>query len=160
MLLGGAGMGAAMAPATAAGLSGIPVGKAGVGSAVLNTSRQLGGSIGIAVLGAVMAHEVGGRASPEAFVHGLSVALDVSGAIALAGALVALALVRPPVALPRTREARIGAREGDASWTTPDVSELPGSAARRRAKCRSGADGERGSPGSSRLCSSRVPVRP
>jgi EmrB/QacA subfamily drug resistance transporter len=95
MLLGGAGMGAAMAPATAAALSGVPVDKAGVGAAVLNSSRQLGGSIGIALMGAIMAHEIGGHSTPPAFVHGLSVALHVGAAIALAGALVALALVRP-----------------------------------------------------------------
>jgi EmrB/QacA subfamily drug resistance transporter len=97
MLLGGAGMGAAMAPATAAGLSGVPVDKAGIGAAVLNSSRQLGGSIGIALMGAIMAHEIGGRSTPAAFVHGLSVALEVAAAIAVAGAIAAAALVRPHV---------------------------------------------------------------
>jgi MFS family permease len=97
MLMGGAGLGAAMAPATAAGLSGVPVDKAGVGSAVLNSSRQLGGSIGIALMGAIMVHEAGGRSTPAAFVHGLSVTLEVGAAIAVAGALVAVALVRPHV---------------------------------------------------------------
>jgi EmrB/QacA subfamily drug resistance transporter len=95
MLLGGAGMGAAMAPATAAGLSGVPVDKAGVGSAVLNSSRQLGGSIGIALMGAIVTHEIGGRATATAFVHGLSVALEVAAAIAVVAAVVAAALVRP-----------------------------------------------------------------
>jgi len=97
MLLGGAGMGAAMAPATAAGLSGVAVDKAGVGSAVLNSSRQLGGSIGVALMGAIMTHEIGGRSTPTAFVHALSVSLEVGAAIALAGALVAVVLVRPHV---------------------------------------------------------------
>ena len=97
MLLGGAGMGSAMAPATAAGLSGVSVDKAGVGSAVLNSSRQLGGSLGIALMGAIMTHEIGGRSTPAAFVHGFSVTLEVAAAIAAAGALVAAALVRPHV---------------------------------------------------------------
>jgi hypothetical protein len=43
MLLGGVGIPAVMAPASAAALSGVPVDRAGVGSAVLNSSRQLGG---------------------------------------------------------------------------------------------------------------------
>jgi EmrB/QacA subfamily drug resistance transporter len=94
MVLGGLGMPAVMTPATAAALSGVPVDKAGVGSAVLNSSRQVGGSLGIALIGAIMAHEIGGVLTPEAFVHGLSRALEVSAGIALAGAVVAATLVR------------------------------------------------------------------
>jgi MFS family permease len=97
MLIGGVGMPAVMAPASAAALSGVPVDRAGVGSAVLNSSRQLGGSMGIALMGAIMVHEIGGRQTPEAFVHGLSVALEVAAAIAVAGALVAVATVRTHV---------------------------------------------------------------
>jgi EmrB/QacA subfamily drug resistance transporter len=97
MLLGGVGMSAVMAPATAAALSGVSVDKAGVGSAVLNSSRQLGGSIGVALMGAIMAHEIGGQRRPEAFVHGLSVSLEVAAAIAIAGALVAVVTVRAHV---------------------------------------------------------------
>ena len=94
MILGGFGMASVMAPGSAAALSGVPVDKAGVGSAVVNTSRQVGGSIGIALMGAIMAHELGGRTSPELFVHGLSVSLRVAAGIAFAGAVAAAALVR------------------------------------------------------------------
>ena len=94
MLLGGLGMPAVMAPASAAALSGVAVDRAGVGSAVLNSARQLGGSMGVALMGAIMADEIGGRQSPEAFVHGLSVALEVAAVIALAGAAVAALTVR------------------------------------------------------------------
>jgi EmrB/QacA subfamily drug resistance transporter len=97
MLLGGVGMAAVMAPATAAALSGVSVDKAGVGSAALNSSRQLGGSTGVALMGAIMAHEIAGQRSPEAFVHGLSVSLEVAAAIAIAAALIALVTVRPHV---------------------------------------------------------------
>ena len=94
MVLGGAGMACVMSPGTAAAMSGVPVDKAGVGSAVVNTSRQVGGSIGIALMGAIMAHEIAGRATPEAFVHALSIAFVVAAAIALAGALTAAATIR------------------------------------------------------------------
>ncbi len=97
MLLGGVGMPAVMAPASAAGLSGVSVDRAGVGSAVLNSSRQLGGSLGIALMGAIMAHEIGGLQTPQAFVHGLSVALEVAAVIALAGAVVAAVTIRTHV---------------------------------------------------------------
>jgi EmrB/QacA subfamily drug resistance transporter len=97
MLLGGVGMASVMAPASAAALSGVSVDKAGVGSAVMNSSRQLGGSMGVALIGAIMTHEIGGSRTPEAFVHGLSVSLEIAAAIAVAGAIVAVTTVRAHV---------------------------------------------------------------
>ena len=97
MLLGGVGMASVMAPASAAALSGVAVDKAGVGSAVMNSSRQLGGSMGVALIGAIMTHEIGGSRTPEAFVHGLSVSLEIAAAIAAVGAIVAVATVRAHV---------------------------------------------------------------
>jgi EmrB/QacA subfamily drug resistance transporter len=94
MLIGGVGMASVMSPSSAAALGGVPVDRAGVGSAVVNTSRQVGGSIGIALMGAIVAHGIAGRQTPEAFVHGFSLALTVAAAIAFAGALVAVTLVR------------------------------------------------------------------
>jgi EmrB/QacA subfamily drug resistance transporter len=93
-LVGGVGMALTMTPSAAAGVRSVPVDKSGVGSAVLNAFRQVGGSLGIALMGAIMAHEIGGRRTPEAFVEGLSTALVVAAAIAFVGALVAAALVR------------------------------------------------------------------
>ena len=55
LLVGGTGMALTMTPTTAAAMSSVPVDKAGVGSAVLNSMRQVGGSLGIAVMGAVVA---------------------------------------------------------------------------------------------------------
>jgi EmrB/QacA subfamily drug resistance transporter len=48
-----AGMGFSMAPSTASIMSSIPMHKAGVGSAVNDTTRELGGALGVAVLGSV-----------------------------------------------------------------------------------------------------------
>ena len=50
--------------------------------------------MGIALMGAIMTHEIGGSPGTEEFVHGLSVALEVAAGIALAGAVVAVTLVR------------------------------------------------------------------
>jgi EmrB/QacA subfamily drug resistance transporter len=95
MLLGGIGMSAAMAPVTAAAMSSVRRDKAGVGSAVLNSMRQVGGSLGIAIMGAIVASGVSsgltaGDPRPVAFVHGFHHALVVAGVIALAGALIAV----------------------------------------------------------------------
>ena len=50
----GAGMGMAVAPATGAIMSSVPMAKAGVGSAVNDTTREVGGALGIAVLGSIV----------------------------------------------------------------------------------------------------------
>jgi hypothetical protein len=47
------GIGLAISPATTAVMSSIPVTKAGVGSAMNDTTRQMGGALGVAVLGTI-----------------------------------------------------------------------------------------------------------
>jgi EmrB/QacA subfamily drug resistance transporter len=95
LLLGGVGMALTMTPSAAAATRSVPVEKAGVGAAVLNAARQVGGSVGIALMGSIMAHEAGGRRGAEAFMDGFSRALEVAAVIAIVGAVVAFALVRP-----------------------------------------------------------------
>jgi len=51
----GLGMGTAMTPATESIMGSLPLGKAGVGSAMNDTTRQVGGALGVAILGSVMA---------------------------------------------------------------------------------------------------------
>jgi EmrB/QacA subfamily drug resistance transporter len=98
MLLGGVGMAMTMSPMTAAAMQSVPVDKAGVGSGVLNSFRQLGGSLGIALMGAILASYVSvGPTSPEApqqFVNGLHAALLVAAGITFAAAIVSIVLVR------------------------------------------------------------------
>jgi EmrB/QacA subfamily drug resistance transporter len=100
MLLGGVGMAMTMSPMTAVAMSSVPTDKAGVGSGVLNSFRQVGGSLGIAVLGAILVtYQVPGETGPAAaqhFVDGLHAALLVSAGIVFAAAVVAIALVRQP----------------------------------------------------------------
>ncbi|MFT5222706.1 MAG: EmrB/QacA subfamily drug resistance transporter [Glaciecola sp.] len=55
LILLGTGGGAVMAPSTGAIMSALPQDKAGVGSAVNDATREVGGAIGIAVLGSIMA---------------------------------------------------------------------------------------------------------
>ncbi len=99
MVLGGFGMAITMTPMTAAALSSVPVDKAGVGSGMLNTFRQVGGSLGIAVMGAILASGSNaalsrGATQPDAFIDGLHNALYTAALIALAGALTAFGTVR------------------------------------------------------------------
>jgi DHA2 family integral membrane protein (MFS transporter) len=84
----GAGLGAATPPATGAIISGLPSRKAGVGSAVNDTTRELGGAVGIALLGSLLTSrfrsgisgDVAHLPAParDAAGHGVSSALEVA----------------------------------------------------------------------------------
>jgi mannose/fructose/N-acetylgalactosamine-specific phosphotransferase system component IID len=91
-------MGLTMTPATAAAMGSVAVDKAGVGSAVLNSMRQLGGSLGLAVMGAIVASYVTVAPTdvryPAEFVTGFQRGLEVSAGIAFAAAILAVLTVR------------------------------------------------------------------
>jgi EmrB/QacA subfamily drug resistance transporter len=98
LLVGGFGMAITMAPTTAAAMASVPVDTAGVGSAVINSMRQVGGSLGIAIMGALVATTVSvppldPRYATQ-FVPGYHRALHVGAAILLAGAAIAVVTVR------------------------------------------------------------------
>jgi EmrB/QacA subfamily drug resistance transporter len=101
LVVGGAGMAMAMTPTTAAAMGSVPVDKAGVGSGVLNSMRQVGGSLGVAIMGAILGSYVSvsqtNPAYPAQFVDGFQASLHVAAGIAFAAALVALTLVRQHV---------------------------------------------------------------
>jgi EmrB/QacA subfamily drug resistance transporter len=90
MLLGGIGMSGAMAPTTAAAMHSVRPDKAGVGSAVLNSARQVGGSLGIAIMGAIVAASATpGQADPADFLRGFHHALITAAGLTVLGAVVA-----------------------------------------------------------------------
>jgi EmrB/QacA subfamily drug resistance transporter len=98
LIVGGFGMAITMAPTTAAAMASVPIDKAGVGSAVINSMRQVGGSLGIAIMGALVATTVSVKPFDpryaEQFVPGYHRALHVGAALLLAGALVAVLTIR------------------------------------------------------------------
>jgi len=114
MILGGIGMASTMSPMTAAAMGSVPVDKAGVGSGVLNSFRQVGGSLGIALIGAIVAsfihpataHSLVGA---QEYVNGLHAGLAVSAAISFAAALVAVVTVRTRQEVVREHLAEIAA---------------------------------------------------
>jgi EmrB/QacA subfamily drug resistance transporter len=90
-LLLGLGMALSTTPATAAIVSSLPDEKQGVASAVNDAAREVGGALGIAVLGSVLAGHVtdlGPGMNAAAFVDGFSAALLVGAAVLVAGALI------------------------------------------------------------------------
>jgi MFS family permease len=98
MLVGGFGMAMTMSPMTSAAMGAVPVDKAGVGSGVLNSFRQVGGSLGIALMGAIVGSyidpHVHGVAAAQNYVDGLHAGFEVGAAITFVAAIVAVVLVR------------------------------------------------------------------
>jgi EmrB/QacA subfamily drug resistance transporter len=87
----GLGMALAAPPATTAIVASLPDDKQGVASAVNDTAREVGGALGIAVLGSVLAShagQLGPGFDPASFVDGFSAALRVGAAVIGAGAVV------------------------------------------------------------------------
>jgi EmrB/QacA subfamily drug resistance transporter len=61
LMLMAVGMGLTMAPATESIMGSLPLAKAGVGSAVNDTTRQVGGALGVALIGSVLSSTYGSR---------------------------------------------------------------------------------------------------
>ena len=93
------GMGFSFISMTLASTSGVPRHFSGIASGVLNTSQQVGGAIGLAILSAVYASDfktglAHGTAVPYAKIHGFQSGLHVGVGLAIAAALVALIVVK------------------------------------------------------------------
>jgi EmrB/QacA subfamily drug resistance transporter len=105
-VLGGAGLGLSFVPITIGGLAGVQRSDAGVASGLINTSRQIGGAIGIAAVSAIAATSARNYAdahtvtasSATALDHGFQTALYVLTGLLLSGAVIALTLVKPAAA--------------------------------------------------------------
>ena len=82
----GFGMAFTMPAATTAVVEAAPAQQARVASGVINASRQVGGLIGVALLGALISH----RAT---FVPGLHAAVTIAGAVFLVGTFIGFAFV-------------------------------------------------------------------
>ena len=66
-----AGMGMTMAPATESVMGALPREKAGVGSAINDTTRQVGGALGVAIIGSVVSSVYGSKIASAASGFGL-----------------------------------------------------------------------------------------
>jgi EmrB/QacA subfamily drug resistance transporter len=94
-VLGGAGMALSFVPVTIGSLAGVQRADAGVASGLINTSRQIGGAIGIAAITAIATAATGPVASTAQLDHGYRVALLVLLGLLVAGAAITVAFIRP-----------------------------------------------------------------
>jgi len=98
LIVGGIGMGMAVAPTTMTVVSSVPLDKAGVAAGLLNSHRQMGGNLGVAIMGAVVAAHIGALEATDAafrsaFVGGIQDAFLIGGFVALGGAVMAAATI-------------------------------------------------------------------
>ncbi|MFC4502217.1 MULTISPECIES: MFS transporter [Streptomyces] len=85
-----AGAGLALTPLAALATSGIAPGEAGLVSGLVNTSRTMGGSLGLAVLSTIAAARTAGRGTPEALTEGYALAFRTGTGVLLAAAVLML----------------------------------------------------------------------
>ena len=107
-LLAGLGMALTFVPMTIAGLSGVTGSDAGVASGLINTSRQIGGAVGLAAVSSIAAAYAGHgtitvAANAADLTRGFQVGFDVLTGLTLVAAIVSVVFLAP--ASPRPAEA-------------------------------------------------------
>jgi sugar phosphate permease len=140
LLLIGLGLGMVFAPCYSLGTAGVTDDDAGVASATINVSQQIGASIGTALLNSIAAaaaasfitaHTAGAAPSPvllaQAAVHSYTVAFWAGAAILTAAALAVAPLLRPGLAELGVSAARSDIRPRSATTdrhTQPSAAEI------------------------------------
>lgn len=89
LIISGIGMGLYFAPAATVVMSSVRPAEQGIASGTNNALREVGGALGVAVLGAVFAAQ-GGYETPDSFVDGTVPALWIGAGMVAVGALLAL----------------------------------------------------------------------
>lgn len=110
-VLGGLGLSLCFVPMTIAGLAGVGPNDADVASGLINTSRQIGGAVGLAAVSTIAttftndyvdSHPGSTASSAAVLTNGFESSFSLLAALALVGALIAATLIRPD---PRSTEA-------------------------------------------------------
>ena len=119
-LLAAVGLGFAFVPMTVAAVAGVEPHEAGLASGLINTSQQVGGALGLAILAMIansrtdhLMQTAGGdpRALPHALTEGFQIAFTVGAAFAVVGALLAYVLISGRASREHAEAARRGAVE-------------------------------------------------
>jgi len=102
-ILMGVGMGFTFVSATIAGTSGVPPTQTGLASGVFNTSQQIGGALGLAILSGIVASAItnkmpqvaqGAMTATEATLHGYHIGFYVAVSFAVLAAIIAATVLK------------------------------------------------------------------
>jgi EmrB/QacA subfamily drug resistance transporter len=119
-LIAAVGLGFAFVPMTIAAVSGVDAHETGLASGLINTSQQVGGALGLAILASIansrtdsLMSEAGGAAAalPNALTEGFQVAFIVGAGFAVLGAILSATLISSRA----SREHAEAAQRGDAA---------------------------------------------
>jgi EmrB/QacA subfamily drug resistance transporter len=122
-VLSALGMGFSLVPATIAAMEGVTPEQSGLASGLLNTSRLMGGALGLAVLSAIAAgQERGVIPLAQGMTDGFGLAFEVGALLCLAGAAIAASLLRPSAA--PTQGAREPVAESELAGPAREEAEL------------------------------------
>ncbi len=116
MLLAAVGLGLAFVSMTVAAVSGVEAHEAGLASGLINTSQQIGGALGLAILATVANSRTTdalteGQQMPSALTEGFQAAFAVGAGLAIAGAILAMVLVSSRASREHAEAARRGELE-------------------------------------------------
>jgi predicted MFS family arabinose efflux permease len=92
------GFGLCLAPVVATATAGVAAQETGAASALLNSSRQIGASFGLAALGTAAHGRSGALATPAALSDGYALGLTLAALLLVAAVAIALAALRPALA--------------------------------------------------------------
>src|SRR4051812_6200873 len=122
MVVLGVGFGCVFVPITIAATTGVAAGDSGLASGLLNTTQQVGGSLGLAILASVSTSRISdaladGSSPLDALTHGFQGAFTVAAVLCALGVVVAVTL------LPRRRRA---SEDGQAETVALSFARCPG----------------------------------
>jgi predicted MFS family arabinose efflux permease len=92
-ILASVGFGLCLGPVVSIATYGVAPNETGTASGLLNSSRQIGASLGLAVLGTVAHNVTGHTATPATLSHGYAVGLTVSAALLVGAVLIAVTVL-------------------------------------------------------------------
>ena len=115
-ILAGAGLGFSFVPVTIAAVTGTRPHEAGLASGLINTTQQVGGALGVAILVSISSSKIadfgpGGQVNPVALTEGYSQAFLVGAGFALLAAVLASVMISSK----DSREQAEAAKRGDAA---------------------------------------------
>ena len=108
-VLAGLGLGFSFVPVTIASVTGVEPEEAGLASGLINTSQQVGGALGLAILVAIANSVTDGSRAPGALTDGFQNAFLVGAGFAITGAILSQVLIRTR----DSREHRDAAQAGE-----------------------------------------------